>query len=88
MTVYLRETIIKSRTRYTNEKHKGGECMRNLKALRVKYALTQEDLATILGISTMAYSNKENCKVGFTLKEAKIIADYFKLPIEEIFFVE
>lgn len=60
--------------------------MRNLKAYRTKYALTQEDMAKILNISTIAYRNKENNLSQFSLKEAKIIADKFNATIEEIFF--
>lgn len=60
--------------------------MRNLKSLRVKFNLTQESMAKILGISIIAYRNKENGHTQFTLGEAKIISETFKASIEEIFF--
>lgn len=60
--------------------------MRNLKALRTMYDLTQAELAKILGISEVAYRNKENKKTQFTLEEARKISKLFNEPIEAIFF--
>jgi len=60
--------------------------VRNLKALRVKFDLNQEDLAKILEISVVAYRNKENGKTQFTLEEAKKISNIFDFSIDEIFF--
>lgn len=60
--------------------------LRNLKAYRIKYNLTQEDMASKLGISIVAYRNKENGHNQFTLAEAKIISDLFNASITEIFF--
>ncbi|QEK12755.1 helix-turn-helix domain-containing protein [Crassaminicella thermophila] len=60
--------------------------MRNLKALRVKYGLTQADMAKKLEISEVAYRNKENGYTQFTLNEARKISKIFKETIEAIFF--
>ena len=58
-----------------------------LKEIRTSRHKTCEELSTILGFQTRgAYFKKETGSVPFTLKEAKIIAGYFGMPIEEIFF--
>lgn len=59
---------------------------RNLKAYRVKFGLTQVDLAKKLDITPGAYSFKETGRTQFTLKEAKLIADLFGTTIDELFF--
>lgn len=58
---------------------------RELKSLRVKYNITQKQIAEILGITPESYSNKETGKYNFTLEEALKISQMFKLPIEDIF---
>lgn len=62
--------------------------MRNLKALRVKHALTQSHMAKLLKISDVSYRNKENGHTQFTLSEARKISEKFNQSIEEIFFEE
>lgn len=58
-----------------------------LRELRNSKNISAEDMAAVLGLETKAaYYKKEAGNVKFTLSEAKKIADYFKLPIEEIFF--
>lgn len=57
-----------------------------LKELRDKCNLTQADVALKLGISTRAYSNKENGISDFTLMEAKKLASLFNTNIYSIFF--
>lgn len=57
-----------------------------LKAYRVMSDLTQNDMAKLLGISVVAYKNKEWGRAHFTLPESKKIADLFKRPIEQIFY--
>ncbi len=57
-----------------------------LKGLRVTNNLNQGDMANVVGISKPAYVSKENGINDFKLHEAKRIADYFSVPIEEIFF--
>jgi DNA-binding XRE family transcriptional regulator len=58
----------------------------NLKSFRVKFGMTQENMAEKLGMSTTTYSFKETEKSQFTLKEAKQIADMFNSTIDEVFF--
>ena len=60
--------------------------MSKVKELRIASGAKQEELARLTGMSTANYSKKENNLVKFTLREAKIIADFFKKSIEEIFF--
>lgn len=58
----------------------------NIKAIRVKLGLTQQDMAKKLGMSKSAYCSKENNKRRFTIEEAYKISEIFGLPIEKIFF--
>lgn len=59
----------------------------NLRTLREKKRMTQEEMANILGLSSAnAYSLKERGERRFTLDEARKISIYFGLPIEDIFF--
>jgi len=57
-----------------------------LAAYRKLHNLKQEDLASMLNISRTSYHYKESGKQEFRLNEAKKIADYFGVSIEEIFF--
>lgn len=59
-----------------------------LKAYRIMGDVTKKDMAEILGISIVAYNNKEWGRVQFTLSEAKKIADFFNKTIEEVFYAE
>lgn len=65
------------------DKHKP---LYKLRALRAEHGLTQAKMAKIIGISEPTYCQKEIGKREFTLKECKIISDYFGKPIEYIFF--
>ncbi|MGL5725891.1 helix-turn-helix transcriptional regulator [Cetobacterium sp.] len=58
----------------------------NLTAYRKLYRLKQEDVAELLNISDVSYSFKETGKRDFKLSEAKILADYFKTTVDELFF--
>lgn len=58
-----------------------------LKTIRRDRNISVKSLKEILGLVTnAAYYKKENGTVKFTLEEAKKIADYIGLSIEEIFF--
>lgn len=57
-----------------------------LRSCRVLKRMTQDEFAAAVGISLSCYRNKENGKVSFTLDEAKRIADFLDMKIEEIFF--
>jgi len=58
----------------------------NLKMLRAKFGNTQYELSKLLNLSVAQFSKKEKGLAPFTLVEAKIIADYYNLPIEDVFF--
>jgi Predicted transcriptional regulators len=62
--------------------------MNVLRELREENNLKQRLLAKLIGVSLSSYNKKENGEVRFSLKEAKIIAEYFEKPIEDIFFEE
>ncbi len=58
----------------------------DLMVLRKKNKITQKDLAKELNIPKSSYSKKERGECNFTIRQAKIIADYFNKTIEEVFF--
>ncbi len=60
--------------------------MSKLKLMREHNNIKQEEIADILNISPCNYYKKEKGEIRFSLLEAKKIADYFGLTIEEIFF--
>lgn len=57
-----------------------------LKSLRVKHGLSQEDTAKLLGITSSTYNRKENGSRKFYVDEAGKLADIFNTTVEEIFF--
>lgn len=59
-----------------------------LKSLRMLIGYNQKMMAEFLNISVTSYSQKETGKGVFTLKEAKSIADLFKVTVDELFFTE
>lgn len=61
--------------------------MEKLKSLRIEKELTHKDMASVIGLKTAsAYWKKEADLVPFSLIEARIIADFFNMSVEEIFF--
>lgn len=58
-----------------------------LKDLRLEQNITQQEMAELINLKTAsAYWKKEAGHIPFSLQEAKIIADFFDKPIEELFF--
>ncbi|QOR36292.1 helix-turn-helix domain-containing protein [Clostridium sp. 'deep sea'] len=58
-----------------------------LRNLRKLHNVEVSQLAKLIGVKTIgAYYKKEAGERGFTLVEAKAIADYFNTSIEDIFF--
>lgn len=47
--------------------------------------LKQRELAKILNISSVAYSQKETGKSDFKLSEAITLANHFKMSLDELF---
>lgn len=59
---------------------------KKLRKIRNERNISALEMANVLGLKTAAaYYKKENGTINFTLEEAKKIADYLKMPIEEIF---
>jgi DNA-binding XRE family transcriptional regulator len=58
-----------------------------LKAKRVEFQMTQEQVAEKLGISTPTYINKENGKKLFNLLEIKKLLTLFDCKFEDIFLL-
>lgn len=59
-----------------------------LKMLRTKFNLTQDQVAEKLGISKNTYHRKENGLKDFTITEAIILGEVFKVNPGEIFFTK
>ena len=57
-----------------------------LLVLRREHDLTQEDLAKLLGIATQTYGQKELGNREFTANEMFLIANYFGLKVDDIFW--
>ena len=53
--------------------------------LRKEKGVTQKEMASLIGLSSDGYKNKERGKTEFKLSEAFTIAKFFELPVEEIF---
>lgn len=70
---------------------KGGEVMNvnyELKALRARKNISQQEMANLLRMTVSTYNRKENGVRNFTIDEAKLLAGFFKTSIEQIFFIE
>lgn len=59
--------------------------MLSVKKFRESLGMKQEEFATIINVSKVNYSKKENGKVKFSLNEAFLISKHFNKTIEEIF---
>lgn len=55
-----------------------------VKMLRVLHNDKQQDLADLIGVSVTNYNLKENDKSKFTLEEAKLISDKYKVSIDKL----
>lgn len=66
----------------------GGELLKGsyLKRLRLAENLTQEEMASLVGMSYRSYRSKECGQRRVSLDEAKRISDVFDMKIEDIFF--
>lgn len=60
----------------------------NLKVLRAKHSLTQEELAVKVGVSRKTINVIEGGNYAPSILLALEIAHYFKLPVEEVFGYE
>lgn len=57
-----------------------------LKGKRVECCLTQEEIASKLGMNTATYNRKENGIVDFTLTEIQDLMDILDCDFDDIFF--
>jgi putative transcriptional regulator len=65
---------------------RAGDKVNNIKKLRKRNGLLQQDMAEILNISRATYNSKETGKQDFNKTEIDKIIMLFGLPYEEIFF--
>ncbi|MBO5610623.1 MAG: helix-turn-helix domain-containing protein [Eubacterium sp.] len=56
-----------------------------IKQFRESLNMSQEQFASIIGVSKVNYCKKENGQVKFSLNEAYKFSNHFKQPIEKIF---
>lgn len=56
----------------------------NLRFLRKKYGLNQDDMTDILNISRQAYSNYERCERTPDLDTLVRLSQYFDVPIDDM----
>lgn len=61
--------------------------MYTLRQARVGMNLTQQDIATKMGVHVQTYARMEKHPEDMTMKEAAIFSDIVKLPIEELIFL-
>ena len=59
-----------------------------IKALRKEHGVTQEDLASTVGVTRQTIISLENGKYNASLQLAYRIAQYFHTTIEEVFVFE
>lgn len=58
----------------------------NLRRIRNEKKISALEMAQLLGLETAAaYYKKESGAIKFSLEEAKKIAEYLKMPIDDIF---
>lgn len=55
----------------------------SIRAMRVNANLTQEQVADKLGITRLAYRNKENGKTEFKLKELLVLCELFGVELND-----
>ncbi len=60
----------------------------NIKSLRSERAVTQEELARVLGVTRQTIISLENGKYNASLQLAHKLAVYFGTTIEELFIFE
>lgn len=67
--------------------------LKKVRDLRMSKKMTFHNMAEIIGFDTKSnkniasmYQRKENGTIKFTLLEAKKLADFFEMPIEDLFF--
>lgn len=86
MTFSILENIIELQ-RFSKIENRGDNVNR-IRRLREQRKLRQQDMADILGMSVSTYSKKENGDLRFSLKDAKVISDYFHESMESLFFTD
>jgi putative transcriptional regulator len=64
------------------------ELTNNLKVLRAKHSLTQEELAVKVGVSRKTINVIEGGNYAPSILLALEIAHFFELPVEEVFGYE
>lgn len=53
---------------------------------RVRAGITGTAMASIMGLHVPTYYKKEAGQIKWSLDEAKFLADYFKEPLDTLFF--
>lgn len=63
------------------------EVINRVKTLRTKNGVSQQQLATILGVSTGTVGNIESLHYSnkYTLRQLVLVAQHFNVPVEQFF---
>ena len=60
----------------------------DLRKIRTERGIRLKECADVIGVQEACYCKKELGDLKFSLEEAKALADFFKLPVEVLFFKE
>lgn len=60
----------------------------SIREVRLNKGIRSKTISDLIGIKRITYYKKETGAVKFSLDEAKKIADFMGMPIEEVFFAE
>jgi DNA-binding XRE family transcriptional regulator len=60
----------------------------SIKEVRLQKRIKAKTMCELIGVKRITYYKKETGHVKFSLDEAKKIADFLEMPIEEIFFAD
>lgn len=60
----------------------------DLRKIRTERGIHLKECADVIGVQEACYCKKELGDLKFSLEEAKALAEFFKLPVEVLFFKE
>lgn len=60
----------------------------DLRKIRTERGIRLKECADVIGVQEACYCKKELGDLKFSLEEAKALAEFFKLPVEVLFFKE
>lgn len=61
------------------------EIVNNIEEIRYSKGITQEEIASVLGMSRATYNNIKNGNRDFTTTELRVLSTFFDIPVAEFF---